>query len=431
MGGQVAQSRAALTIASPLANANDVVNLANANVGGMACTKNSLGGDSFESSCTGNGGQPEYWCADFVQWVWANSGVDTTGLDAAAGSFYVYGQKNGTLKDTPAIGDAVVFDYQGGGVATHVAIVTKVNSDGTIESVSGDWNGDSGSQATFASTSHVVLNAPAYDATVGGTPSVIGMAISGYVAPVGLTPYAASFVAQSFPFATTALTMTAGQTIPSYIEMKNTGGQTWSSSTRLATSQPRDRASAFADSSWISPNRLAAVNGTVRPGGTFRFQFDLHAPDQPGTYYEYFDLVQENVAWFGDPGQGGPPDDDLEVQVLVVAAPESDAGGRAETTDAGSGRTGGGDAGALAAGGGDDAGHPGKAPAPADGAAPGSEGASSGDVAAPASASGGCDVAPAAGGERAAAWLFVALAVAARRRRLACGRRAIPVAFSP
>jgi hypothetical protein len=28
--------------------------------------------------------------------------------------------------------------------------------------------------------------------------------------------------------------------------------------------------------------------------------------------------VQEGVAWFSDPGQGGPPDDDLEVQVVVV-----------------------------------------------------------------------------------------------------------------
>ena len=73
---------------------------------------------------------------------------NTSELDAAAGSFYVYGQNHGTLSNTPAVGDAVVFDYQGGGVADHVAIVTQVNSDGTIETVSGDWNGDSGSEAT-------------------------------------------------------------------------------------------------------------------------------------------------------------------------------------------------------------------------------------------------------------------------------------------
>jgi hypothetical protein len=339
----IGESRAAITTATPFATANDVVNLANANIGGMACATNSLGGHSFESSCTGNGGQPEYWCADFVQWVWANSGVDTAGLDAAAGSFYVYGQNHGTLSNTPAIGDAVVFDYQGGGVADHVAIVTKVNSDGTIESLSGDWNGQSGSEATFASTSHVVLNAPAYPSAVGGAPAVIGMTISGYIAPVGLTmPYGAGFVGQSFPYASTALTMTAGETLASWIEMKNTGGQTWDSNTKLATSSPRDRASVFADSSWLSPNRLAAVSGTVAPGGSYKFTFNLHAPDKPGTYFEYFDLVQESVAWFSDPGQGGPPDNQLEVQVVVVAAPASD-GGTAHAPDAGA--AGGSDAG--------------------------------------------------------------------------------------
>jgi hypothetical protein len=300
---------------------SDVANLASANVGGMACGTNSLGGHSFDSSCTGNGGQPEYWCADFARWVWANAGAQYTGeLTAAAGSFYVYGQNHGTLKNTPALGDAVVFNYQGGGVADHVALVTKVNSNGTIETVSGDWNGQSGTEAQFSSTSHVVLNSPAYDPAVGSSPAIMGMAISGYIGPVGLsTPYGASYVGQSFPLASTALKMVEGQTIPSYIELKNTGTKTWDSSTKLGTTQPRDRASVFADSSWLAPNRPAAVSGTVAPGGSFKFKFDLHAPDKPGTYHEFFGVVQEGVAWFSDPGQGGPADNDLEVQIDVVA----------------------------------------------------------------------------------------------------------------
>ena len=311
-----------LFIGSPASalTGSEVANLAVANVGGMACGTNSLGGHSFDSSCTGNGGQPEYWCADFARWVWANTGAQyTTELTAAAGSFYVYGQNHGTLKNTPALGDAVVFDYQGGGVADHVALVTKVNSDGTIETVSGDWNGQSGSEAQFSSTSHVVLNAPAYDPAVGSAPGIMGMTISGYIAPVGLaTPYGAAFASQSFPLASTALTMVEGQTIASYIELKNTGTKTWDSSTKIGTTQPRDRASVFADSTWLAPNRPAAVSGTVAPGGTFKFKFDLHAPDKAGTYYEYFGVVQEGVAWFSDPGQGGPSDDDLEVQIKVV-----------------------------------------------------------------------------------------------------------------
>jgi hypothetical protein len=164
----------------------DLANLALANVNGTACGTNSLGGNAFESSCTGNGGQPEYWCADFVKWVWRNGGADVSGLTAAAGSFYVYGQNNGTLSNNPAVGDAVVFDYGGGGYADHVAIVTRVYGDGTIETASGDWNGDSGSEAQFASTSHVLLNDPPYPGAVGTYPGPIGMRIDGFIAPLGL-----------------------------------------------------------------------------------------------------------------------------------------------------------------------------------------------------------------------------------------------------
>jgi hypothetical protein len=162
-----------------------IASIALANIGHTACGANSAGGSGYASSCTGNGGQPEYWCADFARWVWGQAGVNTNGLSAAAGSFYVYGQNNGTLHDSPLVGDAVVFDYAGGGYADHVAIVTAANSDGTIETVSGDWNGEDGSEAEFSSTSHVVLNSPAYGSAVGSSPGVIGMTISGFISPAG------------------------------------------------------------------------------------------------------------------------------------------------------------------------------------------------------------------------------------------------------
>ncbi len=161
--------------------------MALANVGKGACSTNSRGGHAFDTSCTGNGGEPEYWCADFARWVWASAGAkDTNELSAAAGSFYVYGQNHGTLSHTPTVGAAVVFNYHGGGSADHVAIVTQVNSNGTIETVSGDWNGESGSEAHFSSTSHVVHNTPAYAHGVGTTPNIMGMTISGYITAVGL-----------------------------------------------------------------------------------------------------------------------------------------------------------------------------------------------------------------------------------------------------
>ncbi len=151
----------------------------------------------------------------------------------------------------------------------------------------------------------------------------------------GQADYGASYVAQSFPLATSTLTMTEGDVIPSYIELKNTGTKTWDSNTKIGTTVARDRTSAFADSTWLAPNRPAAVKGTVAPGATYKFEFDL-AANKPGSYDEHFGVVEESVAWFSDPGQGGPADTDLEVKILVVAkeggvegdasAPKSDGG---------------------------------------------------------------------------------------------------------
>jgi lysozyme len=143
----------------------------------------------------------------------------------------------------------------------------------------------------------------------------------------GAAPYAAQFVSQSFPLASTTMKMTAGQVIPSYIELKNVGTKTWDSKTRIGTTQPRDRVSVFADKTWVADNRPAQVTGTVPPGGTYKFTFDLAAPDKDGTYDEFFGVLEEGVAWFSDPGQGGPPDNDLEVKISVTGtAPASDAG---------------------------------------------------------------------------------------------------------
>ena len=74
----------------------------------------------------------------------------------------------------------------------------------------------------------------------------------------------------------------------------------------------------FADSSWIADNRPAAVEGTVAPGATYKFTFNL-AATKAGTYDEFFGVVEEGVAWFSDSGQGGPPDNDLEVKIVVAA----------------------------------------------------------------------------------------------------------------
>ena len=189
---QTATAAAAPAVVHPNVAGSGIAQLAQANVGDMACSGNSLGGTGYETSCTGNGGSPEYWCADFAEWVWQNSGVaDLSGITPAAQSFYAYGQSHGTLSGTPAVGDAVVFSNNQGDTSTdsggihHVAIVSSV-ANGDITTISGDWNGASGSEATFAGSSHVVANA-AYGDAVGSYSSVMGMWIEGYIAPPGLT----------------------------------------------------------------------------------------------------------------------------------------------------------------------------------------------------------------------------------------------------
>ncbi len=189
--------------ASAQPTAAEVGALAAANVGKGAgycsivnSSNNTLGGRQFATSCSGNGGAGEYWCADFVIWVWQHAGgggITISGLTAAAGSFYVYGSNHGTLHTsssyTPQVGDAIVFNYAGGGRADHVGLVSAVHSDGSIQTANGDFGGRSGSQAYFAETSRVEsVSITRSQRSVGSTPSSIGMRISAYVTPHGLVP---------------------------------------------------------------------------------------------------------------------------------------------------------------------------------------------------------------------------------------------------
>ncbi|MFF4453674.1 CHAP domain-containing protein [Streptomyces goshikiensis] len=88
---------------------------------------------------------PNAWCAEFSRWVWKQAGANTSGLSAAAASFYSYGQRNGTLHTSgPKVGDAVLWDNDGSvsGEANHVSLVVGVSSDGSqIQTVGGNESG--------------------------------------------------------------------------------------------------------------------------------------------------------------------------------------------------------------------------------------------------------------------------------------------------
>lgn len=138
-------------------------------------------------------------------------------------------------------------------------------------------------------------------------------------APAPPTRWGAEWVAQSFPLAhEEAIVLRPGEELSGYIELRNIGTEPWDERTRLGTTQPRDRASAFAGPDWLTPNRAAAARRAVAPGETYRFSFTIRAPDAPGEHREFFGVVQEGVAWFSDPGQLGPPDDRLQLRIRVL-----------------------------------------------------------------------------------------------------------------
>jgi Fibronectin type III domain/CHAP domain len=99
--------------------------------------------------------QSEQWCSDFAKYVWQQAGVTgpLSALTPLSSSFFTYGQDEGeSMPMDPPVsdaqpGDAIVL-YPAGvtpdaGDGLHVGIVTAVNSDGTIDTVNGDflWGG--------------------------------------------------------------------------------------------------------------------------------------------------------------------------------------------------------------------------------------------------------------------------------------------------
>ena len=213
--------------------------------------------------------------------------------------------------------------------------------------------------------------------------------------------FRAEYVSQSFPLASRPFELAPGAEVSGTIELRNTGSETWTPGrTMLGTTEPRDRASPLAGPDWVSPSRAASVAAPVAPGEVGRFAFTVRAPMEAGEYPQFFTLVEEGVAWFAD--DGGPPDDQLQVRVTVIAAAptdggasEVDAGVSVEPGDAGTGAS--------------DAGGPGTPVADAGGAD---------EMAA---LSGGCSARPLRAGRGALAALgLVLVGLAARTRRRRC-----------
>lgn len=116
--------------------------------------------------------------------------------------------------------------------------------------------------------------------------------------------YKAEFISQS----ENPIVLSEGRKARLWVELKNTGNVVWTKDgdtpVRLATDRNADRASIFySPGYWISSNRAASMKkNAVSPGDTVRFEVVVTAPDEPGTYREYFRPVAENLIWMDDLG---------------------------------------------------------------------------------------------------------------------------------
>ena len=112
----------------------------------------------------------------------------------------------------------------------------------------------------------------------------------------------------------------SGDTAEVVVAYMNRGTATWTPTTTfLGTSVPRDRSSAFQSDTWIDDGVPCGVAAETAPGQEGTFRFSVAGP-APGDYVECFALFEEDVRWFGDEGQGGPPDDALCREIAEPAS---------------------------------------------------------------------------------------------------------------
>ncbi len=136
------------------------------------------------SSCTDYGTKAHAWCADFAGWVWQQAGVPGLGtLDDLAVSFKGYGLVNDTWSSTPAVGDAVYFHpLSGHGTQhDHVAIVTAINEDGTLQTIGGN-------ERTATGIVHEDVELPSAVGAVAWLDDEVPVRVAGYAAPVQPAP---------------------------------------------------------------------------------------------------------------------------------------------------------------------------------------------------------------------------------------------------
>lgn len=90
--------------------------------------------------------------------------------------------------------------------------------------------------------------------------------------------------------------MDCGETVPVRVVVRNSGNQDWSHDAGHKLGAVSD-----SDPFYKADTRVWLPEGTVVPAGdTWRFEFDLTAPEIEGIYTTDWQMVHENVQWFGE-----------------------------------------------------------------------------------------------------------------------------------
>jgi hypothetical protein len=94
----------------------------------------------------------------------------------------------------------------------------------------------------------------------------------------------------------------AGERLWVSLKVKNIGSTTWykdgANPATLGTSNPRDHASPYCDTTWLSCNRVTTIReSSVAPGEDGHFEFYAAASNVLGEFREYFAPVLENKGW--------------------------------------------------------------------------------------------------------------------------------------
>ena len=108
------------------------------------------------------------------------------------------------------------------------------------------------------------------------------------------------------------------------VTFQNIGSKTWNNDgsgyVSAYTYGPKYRRSDFDPGTWLAPDQVKRLVETSVPVGSVgSFVFELHAPDQEGTYSETFHLASEDTAWI--PGGEFTFDITIKEEPVVVAPP--------------------------------------------------------------------------------------------------------------